>query len=374
MALITIGLVAVVLPLVQGRQYGWPWWSVASLAAAPFVLGAFVITQLRDARRGRPVMVAMTMFKGRSFAGGLVTQVGLWCGQASFFLILALYLQQGRGLSALSAGLMFTILAGSYLVASMRSGPLTARFGRSVITVGALTLAAGHGLLFTAVAAGGAHGSLAWLTPGLVLVGLGMGLCIAPLTTVLLSACAPEQAGSMSGVLSTVQQVGNSLGVAVIGLIFFGRVHRGYGHAFELSVLGLGALLLVVAALSRLLPGRPRVRRSGPEETLGRLGQVVGTPVSSVARAGGSTAVVVLPGWQVTVRDVATGALENLRGRAGDGCRFEAAGRYGRFWWLRFADASGSTAVILGSRLRLIPVPDDGAADVDLLESGDLVS
>jgi EmrB/QacA subfamily drug resistance transporter len=259
MALVTAGLVAVVLPLVQGRQYGWPWWSLACLAAAPVLLGSFVITQLRDARRGRAVLVAMNMFKGRSFAGGLVTQVGLWCGQASFFLVLALYLQQGRGLSALSAGLVFTILAGSYLVASMRSGALTARLGRSVITVGALTLAAGHGLLLTAVAWSGAAGSLAWLTPGLVLVGLGMGLCIAPLTTVLLSASAPDQAGALSGVLSTVQQVGNSLGVAVIGLIFFGGVHRGYSHAFELSVLGLGALLLVVAALSRLLPGRARL-------------------------------------------------------------------------------------------------------------------
>jgi EmrB/QacA subfamily drug resistance transporter len=374
MALITVGLVALVLPLVQGRQYGWPWWSLVSLAAAPVVLGAFVATQVRSARRDRPVLIAMTMFKGRSSAGGLVTQMGLWCGQASFFLILALYLQQGRRLSALSAGLIFTILAGSYLVASARSGALAARFGRSVITVGAITLAAGHGLLLTAVALGGPHGSLAWLTPGLVLAGLGMGLCIAPLTTVLLSTCAPEQAGSMSGVLSTVQQVGNSLGVAVIGLIFFGAVHRGYGHAFELSVLGLGGLLLAVAASSRLLPGRPRRPRPGPEETLSRLQEVVGSPVSSVQSAGRSAAVVVLPGWQVAVRDVAPAALADLQRVALDGCRFEAAGRYGRFWWLRFGDRDRPATVILGSRLRLTPTPDHGTADIELLESGDLVS
>jgi EmrB/QacA subfamily drug resistance transporter len=375
MALITAGLVAVVLPLVQGRQYGWPWWSLALLAAGPLVLAGFVITQLRDARHGRPVLIAMSMFKGRSSAGGLITQVGLWCGQASFFLILALYLQQGRGLSALSAGLIFTILAGSYLVASVRSGPLTARFGRSVITAGALTLAAGQGLLFAVTASGGVHGSLAWLAPGLVLVGLGMGLCIAPLTTVLLSACEPVQAGAMSGVLSTVQQVGNSLGVAIIGIVFFGAVHRGYGHAFELGVAGLGGLLLVVAALSRLLPGRPRPARSGPEETLGRLRQVAGAPVSSVSETGGSTAAVVLPGWQVTVGDVAATALADLRRLAADGCRFVAAGRYGRFWWLRFAGLDGATAVILGSHLRLTPTPDDGpTADFYLLKSGDLVS
>jgi hypothetical protein len=54
-------------------------------------------------------------------AAGLTTQFGLWCGQASFFLVLALYLQQGRGMTPLSSGLVFTILAGAYLVASMRA-------------------------------------------------------------------------------------------------------------------------------------------------------------------------------------------------------------------------------------------------------------
>src|SRR5690348_6131060 len=109
-------------------------------------------------------------------------------------MVLALYLQQGRGLDALHAGLVFTIMAGSYTLASMRSGPLTQRFGRSVIGAGAAILAAGHGLLLAAVAAQGTGGSVVWLAPGLVLVGVGMGLCIAPLSTVVLSACGPSQA------------------------------------------------------------------------------------------------------------------------------------------------------------------------------------
>ena len=71
----------------------------------------------------------LRLFRDRAFSAGLVTQLGLWCGQASFFLVLALYLQQGRGLDALQAGLVFTILAGAYLVASMRAPALTLRSG-----------------------------------------------------------------------------------------------------------------------------------------------------------------------------------------------------------------------------------------------------
>ena len=65
-------------------------------------------------------------------------------------------------------------------------------------------------------------------------------------------------AGSVSGALSTAQQIGNSVGVAVTGVLFFGALDHGYGLAFERSVLQMGALLLLVAALTRLMPARQR--------------------------------------------------------------------------------------------------------------------
>lgn len=86
----------------------------------------------------------------------------------------------------------------------------------------------------------------------------GQGLCITPLTTTVLSHAGPASAGSVSGALSTAQQVGNSIGVAVTGVLFFGALGHGYGLAFERSVLQMGGLLLVVVALTRLMPGRQR--------------------------------------------------------------------------------------------------------------------
>jgi predicted MFS family arabinose efflux permease len=241
---------------VEGRQHGWPAWTWISLAVAPVLLGLFIAHQRRLADHGRSPLVDLSLFRARSFSAGLVTQLCFWAGQASFFVVLALYLQQGRGLRPLPAGLVFTILAAAYLVASAGAPALSARCGRRLIAVGAAVLACGHVLLVGAVLDIGVRGSLAMLVPGLLLVGAGMGLVLAPLAGTILQTLEPERAGAASGMLSTMQNVGNALGVAITGVIFFGALHGGYAHAFELAVGELALLLVGVAALTRLLPAR----------------------------------------------------------------------------------------------------------------------
>src|SRR5580700_2221508 len=251
-ALITACLVAVVLPLVEGRQAGWPAWSWAALAAAVPLADAFGIHQRRKADRGGVPLLNPRIFASWPLRAGLLTQTVFWCQQAAGYLVLGLYLQQGRGLSPLSAGAVFTVLAAGYLATSFRAPALTMRFGRTVIAAGALVAAAGDGALWLATVHTGTGGSIAWLFPGLLLLGAGQGLCITPLTTTVLSHSDPATAGSVS----RAQQVGNSVGVAVTGVLFFGALGHGYGLAFERSVLQMGALLLVVAALTRLMPRR----------------------------------------------------------------------------------------------------------------------
>jgi EmrB/QacA subfamily drug resistance transporter len=256
--LLTGGLTAVVLPLVEGRQHGWPAWTWISFGVAPLLLMGFAAHQRHLARRGGEAMLAPAMFRARSFTAGLVTQLAFWCGQASFFLVLALYLQQGRGLSALDAGLVFTIMAVAYVAASAQAPALLMRFGRRLLAIGALVLASGHGLLLAAVANIGVGGSIVQLVPGLVLAGTGMGLLLVPLTTTILSSVDTRYAGGASGAVTTVQNVGGALGVAITGVIFFGALHGGYAHALEMSLIELGALLLGVGVLTRLLPATPR--------------------------------------------------------------------------------------------------------------------
>jgi MFS family permease len=259
-ALVTLGLVDIVLPLVEGRQHGWPAWTWLCLGAAPITLGLFAAHQRRLSSRGGAPLLDPALFRDRAFSAGLVTQLVFFSSMASYFLVLALYLQQGRGLDALQAGLVFTILAAAYLVASAYAPGLTPRLGRRLPAIGGLVLAAGHALLALSVADVGVGGSVALLVPGMLLEGAGMGLVITPLTSTVLGSLRPENAGAAAGALSTMQQVGNALGVAVTGVIFFGALDRGFGHAFEVSLIQLALLGVAVTALTWLLPRREAPR------------------------------------------------------------------------------------------------------------------
>ena len=262
LALVTLGLTALVLPLVEGTALNWPAWTWVSLAAAPVILASFAADQVRAERRGRAPLLPPSLFRRPELAVGLVTQLAFWCGMAALFLVLALYLQLGRGLDALQAGLVFTVLAAFYLATSLRAPAMTQRFGRRLIAVGALALAAGEGLLLLTVAERGGA-SVGWLVPGLALAGAGMGLCITPLTSTVLAHADPQRAGAVTGALSTVQQVGNAVGVAITGVIFFGLLSSGYARAFEVSLAELAGLLLLVAVLAVALPRRSRPAESG---------------------------------------------------------------------------------------------------------------
>jgi MFS family permease len=125
-ALLTAGLVAVVLPLLDGRQHGWPAWSWACLAASPFLLAAFAAHLLRTRARGGQPLLDPAIFAVRAFRSGLTCQVLFWCQQAASYLLLALYLQQGRGESPIASGGVFAVLAAGYLMTSLRAPALTA--------------------------------------------------------------------------------------------------------------------------------------------------------------------------------------------------------------------------------------------------------
>lgn len=253
-AILAGGLIAILLPLIQGRQEGWPLWTWITLAAALLILGGFVALQSRLARRGGSPLLDMTLFRSRVFSAGLATQLALATVQAAFFVYLALYLQQGRGLNPLEAGLVFAILAVAYVAASGPAPALTDRFGRSVVAFGGISLAEGCVALALALHFGGTDVTLWALVPGLALVGAGIGLCFTPIQQLVLGAVPQEKVGAASGMLSTTQQVGFALGVAITGVIFFEKADSGIGHAFQVSLWQMAAFAVEITLVARLLP------------------------------------------------------------------------------------------------------------------------
>lgn len=254
--LVTLGLVAVLLPLIEGRDHGWPLWTWASFAAAGLVLCAFALYQRRVAARGGSPLVHPELFAQRAFGAGLATIVLFYATVASFFLVLALELQEGRGLDALDSGLVFGFEGLGFFITTMTAPLLVDRLGRQALALGALVRAVALLALYAAVGHAGAHGSLAWIAAALVLDGAGMGLVMGPMITIVLADVAPRHAGAASGVLASAQQVGNALGVALIGVVFFGALDAGHAvpAAFRTSLLFLAVGSVAVAALIQALP------------------------------------------------------------------------------------------------------------------------
>ncbi|HEY2242305.1 MAG TPA: MFS transporter [Streptosporangiaceae bacterium] len=266
-ALITIALVAVVLPLVDGRQAHWPVWAWALLAAAGPVLATFAVHQRQRRRHGRTPLVDLSVLADRAVSAGLVATGVFYAAMASFFVVLALYLQEGRGLSALGSGAVFTVVGAGYLAASMVGPAMTARLGRQWPALGGVVMAAGYAAL--AVVSGPSASTPLLLLP-LLVAGIGMGMLTAPLTGIVLAQVGPRQAGTVSGLQSTVVQLGNSIGVAVIGVVFFGALsdahgalHQGIPHAFQVSLMLLAALPLAAALAIQFVP---RLGPAGPPE------------------------------------------------------------------------------------------------------------
>jgi len=257
--LVTLGVVALVLPLIEGRAQGWPLWTWLCLAATAPLLLAFGAYQRRLAAHGRAPLIDPALCGERSFTLGLLTVLVFYAGVASFFLVLALYLQQGRGLAPLASGVTFTTLALGFCATSLGGGRLIRRLGRQALAVGALGMAAGLALLGVTVAHVGVGGPVALLAPALLVYGAGMGLVMAPLISTVVAGLPPRHAGAAAGMLTTMQQVGNALGVALIGLIFYGALGHAalrdaYPRAFNASLLYLIALAVAVAVLIQLLP------------------------------------------------------------------------------------------------------------------------
>lgn len=239
--LVAVASVAVVLPLVEGREQGWPLWSLAVLAGSLPLLLAFGGQQRWLARRGGAPLVAPELLGHAGFVSGLVTSLAFYAGNASLYFVLALYLQQHLRLAPLASGLVFTSLAVGFFLTSMAAPALARRFGGAPIARGALLLAIGHALQLANVLWTPAAHVLGCMLPLLFVQGLGLGMVMAPLVSAILAGLPAQHAGVASGVVAMVQQAGNALGVALIGLVF-------YTHGFAGALAYLTASALLVAA------------------------------------------------------------------------------------------------------------------------------
>ncbi|MEU9000352.1 MFS transporter [Streptomyces caniferus] len=262
-AALMVTLFLLIVPLVEGRELGWPAWTWASLAGSALALWGFIAVERRVARADRSPLLDTALLRQRTLSIGVGLVLIYYAGLNSFFLIMSLLLQNGLGLPAYQAGLVYMPLAVAMFVASLASSRLTPRFGRRVLEVGGAIATVSSGATVAAALLGGPRLSVGVLVVCLFLQGTGHGLLQSPLIGVILTPVDEDNAGLASGVLSTAQQVGGALGVAVIGVIFYGSLGSAqpgaaaaYTHSFGITVVFTTVLLAMTTALVFLLPYR----------------------------------------------------------------------------------------------------------------------
>ncbi len=222
-AIVLIAMLMLMFPLIQGRELDWPTWIIASMILSIPVFVLFGWSQVRKDKRDSSPLVVPGLFTKRSFVAGIILSLSFFSIVFGFFFIFTIYLQIGLGYSVLKAGLTGIPFSLGVSISAAMSGPiLVPRFGRSIISAGPIIMGAGYGLFLFAVSHYGDNLTPWELIPALVLSGLGMGCVVAPIYPFILAEVPIKDAGSASGITNTVQQVGGAIGVAVIGVVFFG--------------------------------------------------------------------------------------------------------------------------------------------------------
>lgn len=263
---LSAALLLLTFPLIQGREAGWPWWTWACFVASAAAFRLFVAIERGVERAGGDPLVRLALFAQRSFAVGIVLVLCVYAFLTSYYLALSISMQEGLGLSALGAGLVYAPAATTFFVFSMIAGRLMPKYGRRVLEVGAIVVATGY-LTTALVLLYGPELTPALIIPTLMLQSLGGGLLITPLLGTVLSGVSPDSVGTASGALSTAQQVGGALGVAVIGAVFFASFRPGAdggaaaaGHAFAMASIATCLLAIVVTGLIFRLPSGVRAK------------------------------------------------------------------------------------------------------------------
>ncbi|SEH02341.1 drug resistance transporter, EmrB/QacA subfamily [Nonomuraea solani] len=245
--LASAGVVLLVFPLVQGREYGWPVWSFAMMAASVVVLALFAVHQRRKAARGGDPLVAPSLFAKPAFVSGMATGAIYFAAFAGFFLIVGLYTQLGLEYSPLKAALT-GVPSSIGMIAGMGLAQAARNHGRKVLLAGTIVMMLG---VMALIAVTSPEVSPWQLAPALALTGLGSGLIMSPYFGIVMSAVDPEETGSASGTLSALQQVGSALGLALLGTVYFGT------GSVDITLWAAAAMIAATFLVGLLLPKQP---------------------------------------------------------------------------------------------------------------------
>lgn len=284
LTLLSGGLIAILVPLIEGQDQGWPVWTYVSLVGGFALIALFGAWEVRVARRGSSPLVPPHLFSHPAFTGGVILALVYFAAFVSIFFTISILWQAGLGHTALESGIVSIPFAIGSILGASQSSRLAARIGRTVLVIGAAMVAVGLFALWLVLTLVTPGEVTSWdLLPPLLVAGTGSGLFIAPNAQFIIATVDRTEAGAASGVIATMQRLGSAIGIAIIGSVFFGALSipaQGPPTANDLAVafthsatsalavsasFAVVAFLLVFALPKRVGSGSPRPPAQLPE-------------------------------------------------------------------------------------------------------------
>jgi MFS family permease len=271
------GLFFVVLGILQSGTYGWflakedfaiggvvlihkgglsPVWVLIAIGAL-FLAWFFVHVRRRE-RAGKEPLLSIKLFRSRTANLGLVTQNVQWLTMQGTFFVTSVYLQTVGGYNAIETGLILSPATAGILLSSGLAGRMARRRSQRTLVRGGFAVTAAGMILLLVLA--GLGSSIVLLFPGLLLIGLGVGIMLTASVNVVQSSFPEEEQGEISGLSRSISNLGSSMGTAIVGSVLVAAAINGRQYAAALftmvifTLIGLGAAMLLPA--SGIMPGR----------------------------------------------------------------------------------------------------------------------
>lgn len=253
-AILSLALFALIIPIIHGRELGWPWWCVAGLLLSIVLFTCFIIDQKRKLDRKKGPLVDLNLFKIRDLNIGLLCVLVCYMVYNSYLLISTLVLQNGYHFSSLLTGCIFVMFGLGFSFSSFFAMRLVTKIGKTVLQIGTMMMIISVGLQILVFSQAAVDRQIVFLL--ILLHGMSAGWVMPPIMNVTLKSIPHRFAGAASGLYATVQQAAGALGVSIVGGIFFTKLVTNrslpdyhlafrYGAGFELLMLVILFILLL---------------------------------------------------------------------------------------------------------------------------------
>lgn len=256
--LLTLALALFIFPLVLGSSAGWPLWTKVCLPLSVPCMLAFLAYERRVTEMGKLPLVSLALFRLRQFAAGILTNLLSQSLFSGVLFLFSIYLQTILHFTPLQSGLAVSVGSVAYIIASTGSTAIVRRLGRRNLSIAAGLVTLGYLLLLLAASVLVARWGIWPVLVAFFVLCFGQGLLYTPLLHTTLEQVAREDAGAASGVYTTTMQTSNTLGIAIMGMVFAVLTTSGGNplHAFTLTLLLLALLSLGSLVLVQLLEPR----------------------------------------------------------------------------------------------------------------------